>query len=79
MRFQLDLTIQFLLKQGQVELESAAELIPDYTDAILIHKSVIEELNCTIRVIYIFWRKLRALNEWIFLWRLQLLSSLTSL
>ncbi|XP_048713582.1 cilia- and flagella-associated protein 43 isoform X3 [Caretta caretta] len=49
MRFQLDLTIQFLLKQGQVELESAAELIPDYTDAILIHKSVIEELNCTIR------------------------------
>uniref|UniRef100_A0A8C3IJJ8 Cilia- and flagella-associated protein 43 n=1 Tax=Chrysemys picta bellii TaxID=8478 RepID=A0A8C3IJJ8_CHRPI len=49
MRFQLDLTVQFLLKQGQVELESAAELIPDYTDAILLHKSVIEELNCTIR------------------------------
>ncbi|XP_074855314.1 cilia- and flagella-associated protein 43 [Carettochelys insculpta] len=49
MRFQLDLTIQFLLKQGQVELENAAELIPDYTDAILIHKSVIEELNCTVR------------------------------
>uniref|UniRef100_A0A8C8RE15 Uncharacterized protein n=1 Tax=Pelusios castaneus TaxID=367368 RepID=A0A8C8RE15_9SAUR len=49
MRFQLDLNIQFLLKQGQVELESAAELIPDYTDAILIHKSVIEELNCIIR------------------------------
>ncbi|XP_038265649.1 cilia- and flagella-associated protein 43 isoform X4 [Dermochelys coriacea] len=49
MRFQLDLTIQFLLKQGQVELECTAELIPDYTDAILIHKSVIEELNCTIR------------------------------
>uniref|UniRef100_A0A8C3T8T3 Cilia and flagella associated protein 43 n=1 Tax=Chelydra serpentina TaxID=8475 RepID=A0A8C3T8T3_CHESE len=53
MRFQLDLTVQFLLKQGQVELESAAELIPDYTDAILIHKSVIEELNCTIRVIFL--------------------------
>lgn len=53
MRFQLDLTVQFLLKQGQVELESS-ELIPDYTDAILINKSVIEELNCTIRVIYIF-------------------------
>uniref|UniRef100_A0A7M4F3D5 Cilia- and flagella-associated protein 43 n=1 Tax=Crocodylus porosus TaxID=8502 RepID=A0A7M4F3D5_CROPO len=48
MRFQLDLTVQFLLKQGQVELESS-ELIPDYTDAILINKSVIEELNCTIR------------------------------
>ncbi|XP_075791642.1 cilia- and flagella-associated protein 43 isoform X2 [Pelodiscus sinensis] len=49
MRFQLDLTIQLLLKQGQVELESVPGLIPDYTDAILIHKSVIEELNCTIR------------------------------
>ncbi|XP_064320171.1 cilia- and flagella-associated protein 43 [Phalacrocorax carbo] len=46
MKLQLNLTIQFLLKQGQVELESTE--IPDYTDAILINKSVIEELNWSI-------------------------------
>ncbi|XP_050755078.1 cilia- and flagella-associated protein 43 [Gymnogyps californianus] len=46
MKFQLNLTVQFLLKQGQVELESTE--IPDYSDAILINKSVIEELNCSI-------------------------------
>ncbi|XP_035185713.1 cilia- and flagella-associated protein 43 isoform X2 [Oxyura jamaicensis] len=45
-KFQLNLTFQFLLKQGQVELESTE--IPDYTDAILINKSVVEELNCSI-------------------------------
>ncbi|NWY55919.1 CFA43 protein, partial [Chionis minor] len=45
-KLQLNLTVQFLLKQGQVELESTE--IPDYTDAILIDKSVIEELNCSI-------------------------------
>uniref|UniRef100_A0A663MGL3 Cilia- and flagella-associated protein 43 n=1 Tax=Athene cunicularia TaxID=194338 RepID=A0A663MGL3_ATHCN len=46
MKLELNLTIQFLLKQGQVELESTE--IPDYTDAILINKSIIEELNCSI-------------------------------
>ncbi|XP_009572136.1 PREDICTED: WD repeat-containing protein 96, partial [Fulmarus glacialis] len=46
MKLQLNLTIQFLLKQGQVELESIE--IPEYRDAILINKSVIEELNCSI-------------------------------
>ncbi|XP_010078588.1 PREDICTED: WD repeat-containing protein 96, partial [Pterocles gutturalis] len=46
MKLQLNLTVQFLLKQGQVELEITE--IPDYTDAILINKSVIEELNCSI-------------------------------
>ncbi|KAM8806103.1 cilia- and flagella-associated protein 43 [Eudromia elegans] len=46
MKLQLNLTVQFLLKQGQVELESTE--FPDFTDAILINKSVIEELNCTI-------------------------------
>ncbi|KFQ92239.1 WD repeat-containing protein 96, partial [Nipponia nippon] len=46
MKLQLNLTVQFLLKQGQVELESTE--IPDYTDAILINKSIIEELNCSI-------------------------------
>lgn len=51
MKFQLNLIIQFLLKQGQVELESTE--IPEYSDAILIKKSVVEELNCAIMVIYI--------------------------
>ncbi|NXY45289.1 CFA43 protein, partial [Ceuthmochares aereus] len=46
MKFQRNLTVQFLLKQGQVELESTG--IPDYSDAILINRSVIEELNCSI-------------------------------
>ncbi|GAB0192066.1 cilia- and flagella-associated protein 43 [Grus japonensis] len=46
MKLQLNLTVQFLLKQEQVELESTE--IPDYADAILINKSVIEELNCSI-------------------------------
>ncbi|NXG37286.1 CFA43 protein, partial [Dromaius novaehollandiae] len=46
MKLQLNLTVQFLLKQGQVELESTE--LPDFTDAILINKTVIEELNCSI-------------------------------
>ncbi|XP_063784069.1 cilia- and flagella-associated protein 43 isoform X2 [Pseudophryne corroboree] len=48
MKFQLDLTVQFILKQGQVEVESA-DLIPNYADAILLHRSVIEDLNNAIR------------------------------
>ncbi|NXJ63750.1 CFA43 protein, partial [Rostratula benghalensis] len=45
-KLQMNLTVQFLLKQGQVELESTE--IPDYTDAILINKAIIEELNSSI-------------------------------
>ncbi|OCT88656.1 hypothetical protein XELAEV_18017286mg [Xenopus laevis] len=48
MKFQLDLTVQFLLKQGQVELENT-DLIPSFEDAILLHRSVIEDLNSTIK------------------------------
>ncbi|XP_073507260.1 cilia- and flagella-associated protein 43 isoform X2 [Phyllobates terribilis] len=48
MKFQLDLTVQFILKQGQVEVENS-DLIPSYTDAILLHRSVIEDLNSNIR------------------------------
>ncbi|XP_075065290.1 cilia- and flagella-associated protein 43 isoform X2 [Mixophyes fleayi] len=48
MKFQLDLTVQFILKQGQVEVENG-NLIPNYADAILLHRSVIEDLNNTIR------------------------------
>lgn len=53
MRFQLNLTIQILLKQGQVELENF-QLLLEYPDAILINKSIIEDLNSVIRVIIIF-------------------------
>lgn len=53
MKFQLDLMVQFLFKQGQVELDGS-NLIPDYTDAILINRSIIEELNSTIRVSVVF-------------------------
>nr|XP_060624330.1 cilia- and flagella-associated protein 43 [Anolis sagrei ordinatus] len=48
MKYQLDLMVQFLFKQGQVELETPS-LIPEYTDAILINRSIIEELNSVIR------------------------------
>ncbi|PNJ87186.1 CFAP43 isoform 3, partial [Pongo abelii] len=47
-RFQLNLTIQILLKQGQVELENF-QLVLEYSDAILINKSIIEDLNSVIR------------------------------
>ena len=53
MKFQLNLTIQILLKQGQVELENF-QLMLDYSDAILINKIIIEDLNSVIRVISIF-------------------------
>ncbi|XP_054546099.1 cilia- and flagella-associated protein 43 isoform X3 [Talpa occidentalis] len=47
-RFQLNLTIQILLKQGQVEVENF-QLLLDYSDAILINKNIIEDLNSVIR------------------------------
>uniref|UniRef100_A0A672TRY3 Uncharacterized protein n=1 Tax=Strigops habroptila TaxID=2489341 RepID=A0A672TRY3_STRHB len=61
MKLQLNLTIQFLLKQGQVELENTE--IPEYSDAILINKSVIEELNRNIMVIYIIQRKFKLFKQ----------------
>ncbi|XP_053573053.1 cilia- and flagella-associated protein 43 [Bombina bombina] len=48
MKFQLDLTVQFLLKQGQVEVQDT-NLMPDFADALLLHRNVIEDLNSTIR------------------------------
>ncbi|XP_008588228.1 PREDICTED: WD repeat-containing protein 96-like isoform X4 [Galeopterus variegatus] len=48
-RCQLDLTIQILLKQGQVELENF-QLTLEYSDAILINKNIIEDLNAVIRI-----------------------------
>ncbi|XP_019491832.1 PREDICTED: cilia- and flagella-associated protein 43 [Hipposideros armiger] len=47
-KFQLNLTIQILLKQGQVELENF-QLLLEYSDAILINKNIIEDLNSVIR------------------------------
>ena len=52
MRFQVNLTVQILLKQGQVELENF-QLILEYSDAILINKNIIEDLNSVIRVIIV--------------------------
>ncbi|XP_076982056.1 cilia- and flagella-associated protein 43 isoform X2 [Tamandua tetradactyla] len=46
--FQLNLTIQILLKQGQVELENF-QLLLEYADAILINKNIIEDLNAVIK------------------------------
>ncbi|NXP98144.1 CFA43 protein, partial [Vidua macroura] len=46
MKLQQNPTVQFLLKQGQVELGSTQ--IPEYSDAILIDRRVVEELNCTL-------------------------------
>ncbi|KAM5172544.1 cilia- and flagella-associated protein 43 [Mantella aurantiaca] len=48
MKFLLDLTVQFILKQGQVEVENM-NLMPNFADAILLHRSVIEDLNSSIR------------------------------
>ena len=49
MRFRLDIMVQFLIKQGQVEVE-VGDLVADYSDSLLLHRSVVEELNGTIRV-----------------------------
>ncbi|XP_056617541.1 LOW QUALITY PROTEIN: cilia- and flagella-associated protein 43 [Triplophysa dalaica] len=50
MRFRLDCMVQVVLQQGQVEVE-AKDFIGDYEDALLIHRSVIEDLNSTIRAL----------------------------
>ncbi|KAM6182221.1 cilia- and flagella-associated protein 43 [Erethizon dorsatum] len=47
-KHQLNLTIQILLKQGQVELENFQQIL-QYPDAILINKTIIEDLNAVIR------------------------------
>uniref|UniRef100_A0A8D2NUZ0 Uncharacterized protein n=1 Tax=Zosterops lateralis melanops TaxID=1220523 RepID=A0A8D2NUZ0_ZOSLA len=57
MKLQQNVIVQFLLKQGQVELESTQ--IPEYSDAVLIDRSVVEELNCALAVIYIIWGKFK--------------------
>ena len=43
-RYNLNLEVQLMLKQGQVEVDQG-RFIPDYTDSLLIHRSVVEDLN----------------------------------
>ncbi|XP_039994475.1 cilia- and flagella-associated protein 43 [Xiphias gladius] len=49
-RFLMDIMVQVLLKQGQVEVPTA-DLTADYTDSVLLHRSVVEDLNRTIRML----------------------------
>ncbi|XP_019644439.1 PREDICTED: cilia- and flagella-associated protein 43-like isoform X1 [Branchiostoma belcheri] len=50
MRWMLNLEVQFLLKQGQVEVDSGP-FIHDYSDSILLHRGVIEDLNSNIKTL----------------------------
>lgn len=45
----LNLEIQFLLKQGQVEIDMG-KFIPDFSNSVLVHRSRIEALNNQIKV-----------------------------
>ncbi|XP_045926905.1 cilia- and flagella-associated protein 43 isoform X2 [Micropterus dolomieu] len=49
-RFLTDIMVQVLLKQGQVEV-STAHLTADYTDSVLHHRNVVEDLNRAIRTL----------------------------
>ncbi|XP_078421122.1 cilia- and flagella-associated protein 43 isoform X2 [Cetorhinus maximus] len=49
-QFQLNLMVQLVLKQGQVEVLSS-DFIPDYSNSILLHKGVVEDLNSTIQLL----------------------------
>jgi hypothetical protein len=48
--YDINTEIQFLLKQGQVEIDTSS-ISPDFTDSILIHRSNIEELNNQIKAL----------------------------
>lgn len=45
--------VQILIKQGQVEVETE-DLIPDYSESLLVHRGVVEDLNNSIRVLKAF-------------------------
>ncbi|KAF7668376.1 hypothetical protein LDENG_00016910 [Lucifuga dentata] len=49
-RFLSDIMVQVLIKQGQVEVPPTA-LTSDYSDSVLHHRSVVEDLNTTIRML----------------------------
>merc|ERR1711988_1393240 len=48
-RFNMD--VLFSLKQGQVEVEQAA-VVTDFSDSIMIHRSVVDEVNAHIRKLW---------------------------
>ncbi|XP_066933494.1 cilia- and flagella-associated protein 43-like [Clytia hemisphaerica] len=50
LRFNLNLEVQLLLKQGQIEVGNC-KYVPDYTDSVLIHRSAIEDLNAVIKTL----------------------------
>ncbi|XP_076829896.1 cilia- and flagella-associated protein 43 isoform X2 [Brachyhypopomus gauderio] len=50
MKFYLDIMVQILIKQGQVEVETG-DFTADYSDSLLLHRSVVEDLNSTIRAL----------------------------
>ncbi|BFY97723.1 hypothetical protein BsWGS_00763 [Bradybaena similaris] len=49
-RFILNLEVQLLLKQGQIEVD-CGPFIQDFRDSVLIHRSVVEDLNTTIKAL----------------------------
>ncbi|GCB74864.1 hypothetical protein scyTo_0020275, partial [Scyliorhinus torazame] len=49
-QLQLNLMVQLVLKQGQVEVQSS-DFTPDYSNSILLHKGVVEDLNSTIQLL----------------------------
>ncbi|CAL1546993.1 unnamed protein product [Lymnaea stagnalis] len=48
LRFTLNLEVQLLLKQGQIEVD-AGPFIRDFRHSVLVHRSVVEDLNATIK------------------------------
>jgi hypothetical protein len=48
---QFNMDVLFSLKQGQVEVEQAA-VVTDYSDSIMIHRSVVDEVNAHIRKLW---------------------------
>eukprot|EP00118_Oscarella_pearsei_P015536 m.140476 g.140476 ORF g.140476 m.140476 type:complete len:1641 (+) comp38310_c0_seq5:24-4946(+) len=59
-RMSQNLEMQLLLKQGQVEVDPG-DFIPDFRDSVLVHRSVIEDLNVTIKTLGD--GKIAAMNE----------------
>lgn len=62
MIFDLNLEVQFLLKQGQVEVDMG-KFIPDFSDSVLVHRSCIEELNGQIKVCMVASDELEVFND----------------
>ena len=56
----LNLEVQLLMRQGQVEVE-AGDFIHSFTDSILIHRGVVEDLNRKIQTLGD--QKIKSMNE----------------